>query len=470
MNSCFRYLHESEVERLHEESLRVLSEIGMSLWDDDLCRFLRKQGIPVDERNLVRFPAEVVREALDVAPRHFPLCGHDGQALPHEPGCVHPSTAANALYVWDYDTQNLRPSTKEDLRRLVLVGDALPEVHFVGAVCWATDMPEATQGLHSIATLLANTTKHNHAAPQDVIEAEIWTDLASIADQEANLKDGASLHFAVSPTNPLQLDPDTAQVMRYGAERDIPLMISSCPMAGATSPYTIAGTVVQVNAEILFLLTLVQLIREGTPVILGSASGSIDVRTGDLSYGCVERHLMLGAIGELIRYHGLPMFLSGGQTDAVCPDVQSGAEKMLNWVSRLFVEDVKYGFSFGGLLTASAASLEQMVIDADTFKSAKRFVRGIQIDQETIGLEAIKRVGPGGNYLMDEHTLHWMRSEEHYYSPLVNREGPQGNSMLERAHVRVEGILREHQSKVSEGTQEKIEEYVETMTRSLDRI
>ncbi len=465
MEFHFRFLSEGDIERIHENSLRVLNEIGMSLRDDEICRFLKKQGISV-EGNLVRFPPEAVEEALKVAPRDFSLYSHDGQELPLKPGYVHPSTYTNALNVWDYGARSLRPSTKEDLEKFVLLGDALPEVHIVAPACWARDMPEATQGLHSAATVLANATKHTNAAPQNRAEAKIWADLVSIADGELEPKVWPTIHFAVSPTSPLQLDSDTAQTLRYGAERDIPLVVASCPMAGATSPYTITGTLIQANAENLFLLTLAQLIHEGAPVIVGGAAGAVDLRTGGLSYGCPERHIMLGANIELARYYGLPHHSPAGSVDAIQPDIQSGAEKMLTWVSRL-LEDINLGIAFGSLSTGSAVSLEQMVIDADTLESARRLFRGAQVNEETIGFEAMKRVGPGGNYLMDEHTLRWMRSQEYYQSSLVNREGTQGLSMLERAHAWVEEILRQHRPQVSERVKGEIQAYVQEKARSL---
>lgn len=175
---------------------------------------------------------------------------------------------------------------------------------------------------------------------------------------------------------------------------------------------------------------------------------------------------MLGANIELARYYGLPHHSPAGSVDAIQPDIQSGAEKMLTWVSRL-LEDINLGIAFGSLSTGSAVSLEQMVIDADTLESARRLFRGAQVNEETIGFEAMKRVGPGGNYLMDEHTLRWMRSQEYYQSSLVNREGTQGLSMLERAHAWVEEILRQHRPQVSERVKGEIQAYVQEKARSL---
>lgn len=460
MRFDFQMLDPADFEHIHRASLRVVSEVGMALEDEGLRRFLQGQGIPVDEtRRVVRFPRQVVEHALAAAPREVSLWSHQGDELPLKSGYLHPATYANALNVLDYGAAAPRSSTRADLARFVCLGDALSEVHIVCPVCWACDMPEATQALHSAAATMTNSAKHTEVAPQDLAEAQIWTDLVAIADRNLDSHPGPTLSFVVSSTSPLQLDANTAQVLRYGAERGIPLILSPCPIAGASSPFTIAGTLVQSNAENLWLLTLAQLINEGTPVILGGAAGPMDMRSGNLSYGCPERHLMLGANIELARFYSLPHNSPAGTVDAGLPDVQSGAAKMLTWIMRL-LNGINLGIGIGSLLTGSTVSLEQMVIDADLLQCAQRVLRGFQVNEETMAEEAIARVGPGGDFLMDEHTLRWMRSDEYYLSPLANRRGTSGQTMLEKAHERVEALLGDHTPSVSSAVVAEIEAYM----------
>lgn len=461
MQFSVQMLPPEDLERIHLASLRVVSDVGMALEDDGLRVFLHDQGIPVDEMShVVRFPREMVEQALAIAPREVSLWSHHGDELPLKSGCVHPATYANALNVLDYGAPAPRHSTRADLVRFVRLGDTLPEVHIVCPVCWALDMPEAAQTLHSAAATIANSAKHSEAAPQNLSEAQIWTDLVAIADRNLYPLPGPTLSFVTSSTSPLQLDANTAQVLRYGAERGIPLILSPCPIAGASSPFTIAGTLVQSNAENLWLLTLAQLINEGTPVILGGATGPMDMRSGNLSYGCPERHLMLGANIELANFYGLPHNSPAGTVDAGLPDVQSGAAKMLTWVTRL-LSGISLGIGIGSLLTGTTVSLEQMVIDVDLLQSAQRVLRGFQVNEETMGEDAIARVGPGGDFLMDDHTLRWMRSDEYYLSPLANRQGTVGQTMLERTHERVQALLAAHTPSVGPDVIAEIEAYVQ---------
>jgi trimethylamine--corrinoid protein Co-methyltransferase len=372
---------------------------------------------------------------------------------------MHPMTYQNALKVLDFGASATRQATEQDLITHVRLGSAMPEVKIVCAPCWPQDLPEPLQGLCTVAHLVSNTTKHVRGSPHNLDEVQIWVDLAQIASGDTDLARRPTVHFGLSPTSPLQLDHDSAEVLMYLARKGLPFCVTSCPMAGATSPLTLAGTLLLANAEHLFLLTLAQLVREGTPIIIGGAAGTIDLRTGELSYGCPERHLILGASIELANHYGLPHHSPAGSVDSWYPDIQSGAEKMLTWITRL-LKGAVLGIAFGSLRTGSTVSLEQMVIDADLLRSAERVLQGLHVDEETLALEAIERVGPGGDFLMDSHTLVWMRKEEHYRSRLVNRDGARGPDMVARAHAEVERLLDSHHSTVPLSVVEEINRYV----------
>jgi len=467
MTPYVQILADGDAEKLHRASLRIISEIGMILQEPVLCDMLRHKGFDVDESTgVVRFPPEIVEEALRTAPKDLTLFSHVGDPLPLRQGFCHPGTYSNALNVLDYGATSPRQSTQADLERLVRLGDALEEVSIVGPVCWPQDQQTDLQDLNAAAVTLGRSTKHTQAAPMTLTEAEIWYELSQIADKATGPHPGPTLSFVASPTSPLLLDARTARVMRYGAERSIPLILSPCPMSGATSPLTIAGTLVQSNAENLWMLTLAQLFNEGAPVILGGALAPMDMRTGSLSYGCPERHLMLGANIEMSRFYGLPHNAPAGSVDASSPDVQSGAEKMLTWMARL-LSGMTLGIGFGSLLTGSTVSAEQMVIDADLWHTAERVMRGFVVDEETIALDVIQRVGPGGNYLMDDHTLTFMRSDEYYLSPLVNRDGAEGLGMLDRAHQRVEKLVVGHKPSVDSAVVAEIEDYQKQRARDM---
>ena len=418
----------------------------MKIYDAEICTMLAREGLPVDEQSLVRFPSEVVRQALASSPSSFSLFDHHGQEIPFRSGNPLPAVYSNAVKIWDWTNNEVRPSRREDLVRCVRLADAIPEIRVACPVCLPNELPQPSQMPNAITILLQNCSKLTEAAPHDLEEARYWTDAVAVADQKISV--GPTLMFTVSPTSPLQIDPGTCQVMKHGAKHGVPLLISPCPMAGATSPFTMAGTTVQSHSEFLGMLVVTQLLREGLPVVYGGSAGPMDLKVGSLSYGAPERNTMLCANIDIADYFGLPHFSSAGSVDSVSPDFQTGQSKALAWLTRL-MKGTSLGIWFGSLLTGSTVAPEQIVLDADLFRSVRSMLKGMELDDDHLGFEAIERVGPGGNHMMDEHTLRWMRSDEYYASPVVNNEGEHGRSILDRAHEQVESILRDCQPSVS---------------------
>jgi trimethylamine--corrinoid protein Co-methyltransferase len=457
MKYSFTVLSRQEIERIHAASLQILNEVGMRVYDADLCAALAGQGLSVDDW-LVRFPPEVVTTALGRSPAWFSVYDHGGhEAIIRKGDCL-PAVYSNAIKVWDWHSRRARPSRLRDLLDCVRLADAIPEIKVACPVCLPADVTQELQMATAICVLLGNTNKLTQAAPHDGAEAAIWTEATAIADQAISV--GPTIMFVVSPTSPLQVDPKTCQVLKHAIVRGIPLLISPCPMAGATSPITMAGTAVQTHAEFLGMLTITQLQREGMMVIYGGSAGPMDLRVGPLSYGAPERNVMLCANTDIADYFNLPSFSSAGTVDSAYPDFQAGQSKALAWMTRL-MQGAPLGIWFGSLLTGSAVAPEQIVLDADLYRAVRSLLKGMQLDEERLAYEAIRRVGPGGNFLTDEHTLAWMRSDEYYASPLVNHAGELGSSMLDRAHERVQHILAGHQPAVPEAVVADLSKFLE---------
>ncbi len=463
----YTVLNDGEIERIHQTAQRVLREVGIKVYDDALCATLSRCGLPVDrQEQLVRFPPEMVAAALEATPRSFSVCDHKGNEIVLQKGNTLPAVYSNAIKVWGWQTGRVRASTLDDLVTCVQLADAIPEIMVACPVCLPADEPQPSQMARAICVLLENSSKLNLAAPHDGAEATFWTEAVAITDQDLPGDIGPSLMFTVSPTSPLQIDPNTCQVLRHGIEHRIPLLISPCPMAGATSPITMAGTTVQTHAEFLGMLTIIQLLREGVPVIYGGSAGPIDLRVGALSYGVSERNTMLCANIDIADHFGLPHFSAAGTVDSASPDFQAGQSKALTWLIRLMKGTI-LGLWFGSLLTGSAVAPEQIVLDADLYRGVLSMLKGISLDEERLAYEAICRVGPGGNFITDEHTLAWMRSDEYYASPIVNHEGEGGQSMVDRAHQQVQAILASHSPSVAEKVREGLRKLLEEHKRNL---
>jgi trimethylamine--corrinoid protein Co-methyltransferase len=229
------------------------------------------------------------------------------------------------------------------------------------------------------------------------------------------------------------------------AEVGIPVCFNSSAVSGATAPVTLAGAVVQINAEMLAALTIIQLHRPGAPVVYAAHPMAMDMKTGMTSISTAEVGLMSAACVEIGRHYGLPTASNGICTDTCTPDPMATLEKWANGYLPVMAGANVNGGS-GSLACVGTVSLEQIVIDNDVYGHFFRHVRGINVDEDSLAAEVIARVGPGNAFIMDDHTLAHFRSE-YYYSPLANRlnaptwEAAGAKDTLERAAEIVRDIL-----------------------------
>jgi len=214
--------------------------------------------------------------------------------------------------------------------------------------------------------------------------------------------------FAISP---LKLCTQSTINMQEACRHYIPVALSSAPMAGSTSPITMAGTLVQLHAEILAGLTICQLTKPGSPQLYGGIPGGADMRTMGYVGGAVECGIMNAAIHQLAAFIKVPNYNSSGLTDSKIPDAQAGWEKAFTSVLAAMGGSNYIHHAAGMLESMRSVAYEQFVIDDEIIGMCTRVLRGIEVDEEHLALDAIKEVGPGGNYLRSKHTLKHLRSE-----------------------------------------------------------
>jgi len=248
----------------------------------------------------------------------------------------------------------------------------------------------------------------------------------------------------------LHLDTSVTGILIEWCKNGLPVVLSSAPMTGSTSPMTLAGTLVQLNAEQLSGIVLAQLVRPGTPVLAGYIPGVANMRTGGYLGGAVEFGVMQAAAAQLAHFYQIPIYCSGGMTDSKVPDAQAGYEKMATFLLAAMGGGNYIHHAIGMITNMSAASLEQAVIDDETVGMAMRVLRGIEVTEDSLAVDAIHRVGPGGHYLMDAHTMQFMRSEL-FYPPLADRqnravwEEAGKKDTRARATARVKSLLQKQQ-------------------------
>ncbi len=257
------------------------------------------------------------------------------------------------------------------------------------------------------------------------------------------------------------MDADSGEVMLGCVEHGIPVICDPCPMAGGTSPFILAGTLVLMLAENIFLLSAAHVLDPDLPVLVGGASSPLDLRTAEVAYGAIERRLLVLAGLDIFRMWGIPAFSPGNSVDSCQSDVQIGAKKTCTYLTAA-LSDPCVGVGVGAVTNGKAVSLEQMVIDRDLLMAVRRFAQGVDTSEWARAKDVILSVPHGGTFLMEDHTLERLHGSEYVYPDLFNRAGPEGRSMLERAHERVDEMLASYQCQVDQESVKRLDEYIDS--------
>jgi len=449
----YQPLTDAQIRQIHQASLDVLTRTGIHVENEEALALYRQGRARVDGQR-VYLTAAMVEEALEKVPSKVLLAGRDPtQDVVLEGKRVYAGTGGSPTMMLDPGADTVRPATLHDLADLARLADALPHCDFIVIPVTPTDIPVGDVPVNRFYTCLTHSTKHVMGGVYSVEGARQVLSLgATIAGGLEVLQERPFLSNITSwMVSPLRLDTGVTQILIEWCRYGLPVALSAAPMAGSTSPVTLAGTLVQLNAEQLSGLVLTQLVRPGTPVLAGYIPGVVDMRTGGYLGGAVEFGMMQAAAAQLAHFYRVPIYCSGGMTDSKLPDAQAGYEKMATLLLAAMGGCDYIHHAIGMLTNMSAASLEQAVIDDEIVGMAMRVLRGVEVIDDSLAVAAISRVGPGGHYLMDAHTLRFMRSEL-FCPPLADRQNRVAWEMAgrpdtrARAIARLEKLLREHQS------------------------
>jgi trimethylamine--corrinoid protein Co-methyltransferase len=448
----YQPLTESQIKQIHQASLTVLELTGIHVESERALALYRQGGAKVDDYRVYITPA-MVEKALKQVPSKVLLAGCDpAQDVLLEGKRVYAGTGGSPTMVLDPGGDVVRPGTLQDLADLARLADALDHCDFVVIPLHPTDVPGEDVPVNRFYACLANSTKHVMGGVGSVKGAQEVIEMGTMIAGSLEVLRERPFTSAITSwmVSPLHLDTGVTDILIEWCRHGLPVALSSAPMAGFTSPVTLAGSLAQLNAEQLSGIVLTQLVRPGTPVLAGYIPGVADMRTGGYLGGAVEFGMMQAAAAQLAHFYQVPIYCSGGMTDSKLPDAQAGYEKMSTLLLAAMGGCNYIHHAFGMVTNMSVASLEQAVIDDEIVGMAMRVLRGIEVTEDSTAMEAIHRVGPGGHYLMDAHTVQFMRSEL-FDPPLADREnramweeaGKKGTRA--RAVARVEELLQTHQ-------------------------
>jgi len=409
------FLEEDQCERIHHAALEILRRTGVRVFHEEALGLLREAGCHVADENLVRLPPALVKWALQQPPPRIALCrrGSNEVLAPLYERNVNFGPGSDCPNYVDPDSGARRPFVLADLEQMVRLADTLPELAFVMSMGIPTDYPGNTYR-RQFAAMIQNTSKPIVFVCNGGEDCRrIVAAAAAAAGGEEALRLNPTLLLYSEPSTPLQHSRTALEKLLYMAESAMPVVHSPAPMMGGTAPITLAGGLALGTAEVLSGLVIHQLKRPGAPFVFGSGLHHLDMRTSISVYGAPEFQLARLAVADLGRYYGLPTWGYAGHSDSCLFDEQASADAVFSVLTALqsgtnLVHDIGY------LEAGLANSPEMMVFTCEAIGMMRRFQGGISLDAESLALEVIHEVGPGGNYLTHDHTIEHFRR---YWQP-----------------------------------------------------
>jgi trimethylamine--corrinoid protein Co-methyltransferase len=444
----FEILSSDEVVRIHDASLEVLAKAGVRVDDLETQRMLEEAGAQVDKSTgVIKIPESLVHDALKKAPKEFALyCRDQVERLGLGQWDTYFTTGGYATYVYDLTTGVRREVTSRDLADAVRLADALPNCDLVANLPAAPrDVPQTTLDRYQWAIGLTNTCKHvlSEARGYDSVGDAIAM-AAAIAGSTDALKKKPIITFDVTTISPLTQDRLQTQEIVGGARNGIPVSISPGPMAGASSPVTLAGTMAQANAEFLSGLVISQVASPGAPVIYSCWARHLDQKTANVAMGTPEFALLRVCQAQLGRYYGLPTRGGGLVTDSKISDAQSGYEKMATClIPAMAGLNIVAGMAMVDSL--NTMSFEQFILDEEIVGFTKKILSGIDVTAEKIAADVIEAIGPGGSFLGARHSLKHFREE--LWMPQIS-DRTRWSQWHERGEKHVEVMARDAANKL----------------------
>ena len=436
-----------QVERLHSASLEILERTGVRLYEPQALDLLKMKGVTVEDGNRVRIPHNLVEWALSTAPKLSVLYDrHARPVMPLEGDNMFYGTGSDCPNVLDLRTGQHRSGTLQDIVEATTICDALPNIDFLMSFCIANDLPSATYDRHQMRAMLSYSTK-----PILFVTLEFSGCIDAIRMAEAVAGGAEALQrnplcaCYINVSNALRHNQEALQKLLFMAEKGLPTTYTPVVLRGASGPVTAAGAIALANAGELAGLVISQLKREGAPVILtGGVNDMLDMRSATDSYGDPTNRSMLV---ELAHKYGLPIFGLTGCSDSKLPDEQAAAEAAFSIMLETLA-GAQLAHDVGYLDSGMTNSIEQVVICDELIAYTKQFMKGLEVNDETLALDVIDEVGPDGDFMGTRHTNRHFR--EDWYPKLFERrnyatwEKAGSKSMRQRAREKALNILETH--------------------------
>lgn len=405
---------EQEIEAVHAATLQVFQHTGIKVETEEALDFFSAAGARVtreDKYGIVKIPGYMVEDAIRSTPHGGAFYGRrpEDDYFTDDNRVGFSAGFGEHVKIIDPETRQVRPTVKADLGKITRIQDALSVIPVVERAACSGDKMPAAQPLHNYAAMVKNTSKHCFLGFGGGRNAEKIIEIAQIAaGGKAAFQERPTVTGFVCPTSPLTLVNEACEGIIACAKAGIGISIIPMSLSGASSPATLAGVVVQHNVEVLSALILAQLVRKGTPCVYCGCSTIMDLKLACSPVGVPEMAQLSVAWAKLAQYYRLPSWVGGCASDSKVPDAQQGYDFSLTAIpAALAGANVIYGLgAIESILTFDYAA---MMLGAEQAERILRVVGGITINDDTMALDLIHEVGPGGEYMTHRHTFAHMR-------------------------------------------------------------
>ena len=418
----FTYLSEVDKAAIYEAALEIMATIGQRVHHPEALELLRAAGCEVTEPDLVKIPRELVETARSTAPPVIEVYDRSGQpAMSLGRYETYFGNGSAVTSVYDVDTGEHRPTVLADGVVAARLCDALPNIDFVMAYAHPGEGDPHVALLESFRAMVANTTKPL------VVVAENAGDLAVMAEIAAVVRGGpeelaAKPYFTMylEPVSPLSHPVESIDKLLFCADHGIPAIYSPAPLAGGTAPITVAGHIAQSSAESLLGLVVHQLRKPGAPFLFGIGPGVLDMGTMQSAYNAPEYLMGYICAVEMARWLDLPNWGYAGTTDAQVIDAQAGMEAAeLTFLSLAIGSNLNH--DIGYLDYGMTGSLELIVLTDEYLSLNRTLFAGVEVTPETLAVDVVRGVGPGGDFLTARHTAKHFRKAQ-WRPTIINRQ------------------------------------------------
>ncbi len=456
----YKPLSDTDADSIAEASFEVLEKSGVAVYSPTALSAFEEAGAEVDAaNNLVKLPRSLVEDAIDSNPSSITLYGRDeNYDAVLEKSRVHYGTGGTAIYVLDPDTGERRQSNLEDVVLNARMVEQLDNIHVFTINVFPNEIESKDQiDVNRFFHSLDNTTKHIMGGIYSIDGCRKVVKMAEeIAGGADKLRQRPFVSFITLIISPFKIDKHYGEMTCFFAEKGLPVVVPTEPMCGTTSPITLASNVLTHTAETLAGITLVQSVNKGAPGICGSVGSISDLRSMSNLAGPIERGMLNSAVAQMAQYFEIPMYATAGTSDAKSVDVQCAYESAMSGLITA-MSGANYIHDIAGLMEFDlTVSYEKLVIDNETLGMCQRVLRGIEVDEDTMGLDLLLKKGPGKDYLAEPHTVKHMRDE--FFTPqLANRQKRETYSTDDDAMHRASKMIKsiqnsEHQPKLSPET------------------